>query len=86
MQNKGLIVPPPGHDGNSSLRITLLVCHFNSRSHCSHCVLRVCARDELVYGPAIVESVGVDSSLLIHGLGYTEDIADYWVWHCTTCY
>lgn len=28
-------------------------------------------------------SVGVDSSVLIHGLGYTKDIVDYWVWHCT---
>lgn len=34
----------------------------------------------------MVESVGVDSSVLIRGLGYTEDVVDYWLWHCTTRY
>lgn len=43
-----------------------------------------CVRDIKVC--VALRCVGVDSSLLIHGLGYTEDIADDWVWHCTTCY
>lgn len=87
MQNKGMIVPPPGHDGNISLHITLLICHYNGCSHCSHCVLFVCMRWKCVCvcdNVYMVESVGVDSSVLIHSLGYTEDIVDYWVWHCTT--
>lgn len=54
MQNKGLIVPPPGHVGNISLHITLLICHFNGCSYCSHCVLSLCAWDESVYGFVIV--------------------------------
>lgn len=90
MQNKGLIVPPPGHDGNISLHITLLICHFNGCPHCSPCVPCSRARDESVYGVGdnvyMVESVGVDSSVLIRGLGYTEDVVDYWLWHCTTRY
>lgn len=34
----------------------------------------------------MVESAGVDSSVLIRVSGYTEDIVDYQVWHCNTCY
>lgn len=32
----------------------------------------------------MVESVGVDSSVLIYGLGYTADIVDNCIWHCTS--
>lgn len=85
MQNKGQIVPPPGHVGNISLRITLLICHFNGCSYCSRCVPSLSAGEESVC-VCTAECVGVDSSVLAGALGYAEDIVSHWLWHCTTCY
>lgn len=54
MQNQCRTVPPPAHDGSISLPITLLICHFNGCSHCSHHVPCLCARGERVYGFVII--------------------------------
>lgn len=44
---------------------------------CNGCVHEIKVYRDNVY---MVECVGVDSSLFMHGLGYTEDFVDYWVW------
>lgn len=53
-------------------------------------VCRVCVQEMKVCmscdNVRMVEIVGVDSSVLSHGSGYTEDSVDHWRWHCTTCY
>lgn len=46
MQYKGQLVPPAEHAGSIILRITLLICHFNGRSHCSRCAAESLCRRE----------------------------------------